>query len=68
MSTESRPDMKAKEPIFLTPEETAELLRTTRKAIYSRAERGQLPGVRRFGRRLLVRRDELLRAIDKGQA
>jgi len=48
------------EEILLTPEEVAALLRTTRKAIYSMAERAQLPGVVRIGRRLLFRREALL--------
>ena len=47
-------------PVLLTPNEVAELLRTSRKAIYSMAERGQLPGIVRIGRRLLVREDALL--------
>ena len=52
-------------PVLLTPEETADLLRTTRKAIYVMAERGQLPGVIRIGRRLLVRRDALVDWLDQ---
>ena len=48
---------------LLTVDEVAALLRTTRKAIYARAERGLLPGAVRDGRRLLVRRDELLRSL-----
>ena len=47
-------------PMLLTADETADLLRTTRTAIYAMVERGQLPGVTRIGRRLLVRRDALL--------
>jgi excisionase family DNA binding protein len=47
-------------PMFLTPDETASLLRTSRKAIYAMAERDQLPGVVRLGRRLLFHREELL--------
>lgn len=47
-----------------TPDEVAELLRTTRKAVYAMAERGHLPGVTRIGRRLLVREDELLGWLD----
>jgi hypothetical protein len=50
-------------PFLLTPSETATLLRTTQKAIYARAERGLLPGLVRDGRRILVRRDELLRSL-----
>ena len=40
-------------PVLLTADETADLLRTTRKAVYAMAERGQLPGVTRIGRRCL---------------
>jgi excisionase family DNA binding protein len=50
-------------PFLLTADEAAALLRTSRKAIYARAERGLLPGVVRDGRRMLVRRDELLRSL-----
>ena len=56
--------MIAREPIYLTPEEVADLLRTTRKAIYSRIDRGRLPGVRRVGGRLLVNRAELLAWVE----
>ena len=44
--------------------EVADVLRTSPKAIYSMAERGQLPGVVRIGRRLLVKRAELLLFVD----
>ena len=47
-------------PVLLTPSDVAELLRTSRKAIYTMIERGQLPGVVRIGRRVLVREDALL--------
>jgi excisionase family DNA binding protein len=50
----------------LTANEAADFLRTTRKAIYTLAERGALPGARRFGRRLLVNRADLVRSIEKG--
>ena len=50
---------------MLTPDETADLLRTSRKAVYAMAERGQLPGVTRIGRRLLVRRDALVDWLDQ---
>jgi excisionase family DNA binding protein len=53
---------------FLTPEEAAALLRTSRKAIYAMAERHQLPGATRIGRRLLVRRDDLLSWLDERRA
>ncbi len=45
---------------FLTPDEVASLLRTSRKAIYAMVERGQLPGVVRIGRRVLVAEGPLL--------
>jgi excisionase family DNA binding protein len=47
-------------PVLLTPNEVAELLRTSRKAIYSMVERGQLPGIVRIGRRVLLREEALL--------
>jgi excisionase family DNA binding protein len=47
-------------PMLATVDETAALLRTTRKAIYSMIERGQLPGVTRIGRRVLIRTPDLL--------
>ena len=54
-------------PRFLTADETADLLRTSRKAVYALAERGQLPGVTRIGRRLLVRADDLLDFLDRSR-
>lgn len=58
------PTAPGREPLLLTVDEVAVILRTTRKAIYAMAERGQLPGLRRVGRRLLVRREELLIWLD----
>lgn len=55
-------------PMLLTVEETAGLLRTSRKAVYAMAERGQLPGVTRIGRRLLVRRAALVDWLDQKHA
>jgi excisionase family DNA binding protein len=51
-------------PLLLTVDEVAGLLRTSRKAIYAMVERGQLPGVTRIGRRVLVKRSDLLRFLD----
>ncbi len=45
---------------LLTIDEVAALLRTTPKAVYSMIDRGQLPGVARIGRRLRIRRNDLL--------
>jgi excisionase family DNA binding protein len=47
-------------PTLLTTSEVASLLRTSNKAVYAMVERGQLPGVVRVGRRLLVRQDDLV--------
>ena len=55
-------------PPLLTADEVAVALRTSRKAIYAMAERAQLPGVTRIGRRLLVRRDDLLSWLDERRA
>lgn len=44
---------------LLTVEEVAALLRTTKKAVYLQAERNQLPGIVKLGRRLLFRRDDV---------
>jgi excisionase family DNA binding protein len=52
-------------PVFLTPDEAADLLRTTRKAIYVRIERRQLPGVTRVGKRILIRTRLLLDWLDQ---
>ena len=55
-------------PELLTANEVALVLRTSRKAVYAMAERAQLPGVTRIGRRLLVRRDDLLSWLDERRA
>ena len=54
-------------PALLTADETALLLRTTRKAIYVMAGRRLLPGVTHIGRRVLVRRDDLLHWLDQNR-
>jgi excisionase family DNA binding protein len=56
--TELRPIMHW--PVLLTADEAAEILRTTRKGFYAMVERGQLPGVTRLGRRVLIRSEDLL--------
>jgi excisionase family DNA binding protein len=55
-------------PLLLTVSETATLLRTSRKAIYAMIERALLPGVVRIGRRVLVRRDDLLHWLSQKSA
>jgi excisionase family DNA binding protein len=52
-------------PMLLTINEVATLLRTSRKAIYAMIERGQLPGVTRIGRRVLVYSRDLLHSLDQ---
>ena len=47
-------------PVLLTIDETASLLRTSRKAIYAMVARRQLPGVVRLGRRVLIRQADLV--------
>ncbi len=55
-------------PMLLTVEEAADLLRTTRRAIYAMIERRQLPGVIRISRRVLLRADDLLHWLDQKRA
>jgi excisionase family DNA binding protein len=55
-------------PLLLTVAETAILLRTSRKAIYAMVERGLLPGVVRIGRRILIRRSDLLHWLGQKSA
>ena len=55
-------------PVLLTVEEAAALLRTTRRAIYAMVERHQLPGVTRIGRRVLFRNADLLDWLDQKRA
>ena len=52
-------------PLLLNVDEAAELLRTTRRAIYAMVERRQLPGVVRLRRRVLFRSDVLLDWLDQ---
>ena len=55
-------------PVLLTINEAADLLRTTRRAIYAMVERCQLPGVIRIRRRVLLRADDLLHWLDQKRA
>ena len=55
-------------PALLTSAEVAKLLRTTRRAVYIMVERGQLPGVVRLGRRVLVRQDAMVEFLRQKSA
>jgi excisionase family DNA binding protein len=55
-------------PLLLTVDEAAELLRTSRRAIYTMIGRCQLPGVVRVRRRVLLRADDLLDWLDQKRA
>jgi excisionase family DNA binding protein len=48
---------------LMTPEEVAAFLRTTVEAVYKKVQRGQLPGVVRLGRTVLVRRQDLRKHV-----
>ena len=55
-------------PILLTVDEAADLLRTTRRAIYAMIARRQLPGVVRVRRRVLLRSEALLHWLEQKSA
>jgi excisionase family DNA binding protein len=51
-------------PLAYTPQEAARLLGLSEPAIRARIFRGQLP-VQRWGRRLLIRHDDLLKVLNQ---
>lgn len=50
---------------YLSTAEAAELLRKSIEAVWAMIERGQLPGVRRLRRRILINRADLVAFIEK---
>ena len=55
-------------PYLLTVAEVADLLRTTKAAIYHRVERALIPGVVKDGSRVLFLRDDVLGYIAERRA
>ena len=55
-------------PRLLNVDEAADLLRTSRRAIYAMIARRQLPGLVRIRRRVLLRADDLLDWLDQKRA
>jgi excisionase family DNA binding protein len=53
-------DKRPVSTLLMTVDEVADLFRTSRKATYSKVDRGQLPGVTKIGRRRYFRRDLML--------
>jgi excisionase family DNA binding protein len=64
----SHPSAFPESRVFLTVDEAADLLRASRKAVYSMIARGQLPGVTRLGRRVLIRSADLLHWLGQKSA
>ena len=54
-------------PAVLTVDELAALLRLDRKTVYSMVKRGEIPGVRRFGRAVRVHGPTVLQWLADGQ-
>lgn len=54
-------------PPVLTVEEVARFLRVERKTVYETIARGELPGVRRFGRIIRISTSALLEWLANGQ-
>jgi len=58
----------SRSPVYLTVSDVASLLRTSHGAIYKMVERGQLPGVVRVRRRVLIDQSILVYWLDQNRA
>jgi excisionase family DNA binding protein len=61
------PDENTPLPELLTADEVAAWLKTSVGAVYAKAERGNLPGATRLGRRLYFLRAELVAFVEQGR-
>ena len=60
---------ESRNPYLLTVDELArDYLRTSRKGVWRMAQRGRIPGVVKVGRRLLFRRDRVVRWLSENGA
>jgi len=64
----SNPPPSQEADATLSATDVAKLLGTTRKGIYAKVARGQLPGAFRIGRMLRFRRSHLLAFLSEGRA
>ncbi len=62
----SKPPKLADFPEFLSVDELAEAVGRHKKTIYRAFQRGQLPGARKIGGVIAIRKDEFLRAWETG--
>lgn len=62
------PQTDTRLPELLTIDDVARVLRTSRGAVYAMVARGQLPGLTRIGRRVLIRADALLDWLNQKRA
>ena len=53
-------------PRVLTPDELAKVLRVRRRSVYEAISRGDIPGVRRIGRKVRIDRDSVLAWMTNG--
>ena len=68
MTTESLSESETADlPAVLTPDDLAVLLRIRKRAVLDAIQRGELPGVRRVGRRIRADRDTVLRWLADGR-